>query len=53
MNFMCIVTVSAKNTSQRATLQKVADTSRAKSDALNVRSLFYGKDSGVLAAGDY
>lgn len=50
---MCIVIVLAKNTSQRATLQKVADTSRAKSDALNVRFLFFGKDSGALAVGDY
>lgn len=50
---MCIVTVLANNMSQRATLQKVEDMSRDKSDALNVRFLFFGKDSGVLVVEDY
>ena len=50
---MCIVMVLANNTLQRATLQKVVDTSRDKSDAPSVRFLFYGKAFGVPVVGDY
>lgn len=53
MNYVCIVLVLANNMLQRATLPRAVDTSKAKSDVLNVSFLFYGRAFGVLAVGDY